>query len=246
MNMACVNHSNIEEISFTFEWNLNRLSEFEQQFGLSKSVSNNNNNNSKVNNNHEKSEWFTPDIGKHEDLLFWNMYIMLNGEDAYSFFKNKTEVKQKVSFEWIDKFRDEYNETRTLLKKYHLSIDDCINDLASSKCISIETFVAISIVLGLPVVLKRGHLLFDYSYGKKECYLFDLERTERKTDMVNVLKMRNAHIVGKYLDKPFMSKSFYKRDDLVDMCNVLNIDEYNDSNKRKTKDLLWNEIMKLN
>lgn len=236
-------YSNIEEISSTFEWNLNRLSEFEKHFGCNEV-------NMKKQTNQlihvvEKQEWFTPKIRKDEDLLFWTMYIMMNGEDAYSFFKNKTEVKRKMSFEWIEKFREDYKETKAVLRRHHLLVDDCINDLASSKYISLETFVSISIVLSVPVVLKKGHLLFDFSNNKKECYLFDVNRMERKTEAVNVLKMKNTHIIGKYLDKPFMSKTAYKRDDLVDMCHVLNIDDHDENQKRKPKDILWKEIMEL-
>jgi hypothetical protein len=160
-------------------------------------------------------------------------------------------------------------EIKDLLKKYKFKKNLVEDELLNSKKISLTTFECLVMLHSMNVFIIKNNNSYTYfnynnmleedhdntSYEKFINYKFIIFKSFSSVDNKfefnienNVTNLFIKNIITNYyylenLDKPIKAFSSYKLDDLINICNKLKINIYNDS-KKKTKKELYEEIDK--
>lgn len=180
------------------------------------------------------SEW-------QKNTLFWHIYSSLYSNDKSRFFGNKTQIENEEKFKWIDIIQSNRNkeEIKKIIKKHKLKVDDCINDLASSKSISIETCILVFVCLNIPVIMIRNKIAFIFIESSSYKLLNISDNTMYHKD-VTIDYIKDKYIIGYNIHKPLLSISSYKLNELKEMYSVIECD----TNEKPNKANLYNKIMK--
>lgn len=194
----------------------------------------------------QENEWIKPN---HSNEFFWLLYIIINGIEKYNFFHHKAELETEEIFKWIEMAKKENldSESKLLLRKHKLKIQDIMNDLACTMKFSIDAFVSMCIIMKIPVILIRLNFCIVYNsqlssstfhivnYDSKEIY-------HKKTTLPKLF-------VGNTFYSPLKAISGYKLADLQDIATScgLTITKSDDKKLNKTElyenitNFLWNE-----
>ena len=197
------------------------------------------------------------------DKLFWCFYKMLNklsddDMDYLNVFKTEKDFKIKI-VEMVRKYSNKANNYK--IKKNFLE-----DELLNNKKISLYTFKVLCILYKLNVFLMKDnntYTIFDDKENDnkdrfKDYYVirlnynnssiltnnFDVlfENNFKKEDIDNIV---NSYYYLDDLEKPLRAISNYKSLDLINIASKLNINTNNELNKRKTKIVLYEEILKI-
>ena len=186
--------------------------------------------------NENQSRLWTPN---ERDTLFWCFYIMVNGLDTYKQMSNRNIVVEKqLKIEYIDKFR----ENKTLVKTHRLGpLSHIENMLLNESCIDMKTFQALCILDNVSCVFTFGKCYHEINIDKDEELGDDISNihiivsnsviNERKkysyksnTTLDSIHLVRNTMFYVDNLTKPVKAMTSYKLDELIDMCNRLQIE----------------------
>jgi len=190
---------------------------------------------------------------KERDTLFWCFYIMANGLEAYQQLPSRNIVVEKqMKIAYIDKFR----ENKTIIKTHRLApLSHVENLLLNEQCIDMKTFHALCVLDGVSCIFTFGKCYHEINIDSDS----DLDADEDE-DIANIhtivsnsavnehkkysykpaTTMKDVHLVRNTLfhvdnlSKPIKAMSSYKVDELINMCNRLNIEV---EPKLKKKDL---------
>ena len=212
----------------------------------------NHNHNHKDNNNRNNSkqkEWYSV---KEQDALFWHLYILKYGMQQFIYHKNKTEIKNKITFEWVEEMQSQKASLKPVFRQYKLNYDDVMNDIASNKRIEMTTFFGVCITLQIPVIVLHHKVAYVIEHtdatniadtpNDRIYSCFDFTKRQMKYDKVAKTILTDRYIVGKYWGKPFLSKSSYKLTDVQNFCAIVVVETVDDKGKAKKKDILWEEL----
>lgn len=108
------------------------------------------NSNTSVVNVSKPKDWYNV---KEQDVLFWHLYILKYGMQQFIYHKNKTEIKNKITFQWVEEMQSQKASLKPVFRHYKLNYDDVMNDLASNKRIEMTTFLGVCITLQMPVII---------------------------------------------------------------------------------------------
>ena len=190
---------------------------------------------------------------EYSDKLFWCFYIMEKGKYEYD------NVGQKVfSIETENKIRlvSVVRNNSSLLKQHKLSAKSVEVDLANSPWRSISTFHALCLIHNLSCLIIKGRMCY-----RVNCCDSISDKLSGKHSLPDILVMNNGRFsiesetsiekVKKYLetldisslDKPLFSMSYYKLDDLKQICEKMDISCFNNG-KLKTKKDMYQDIIK--
>lgn len=206
----------------------------------------------------------------YEDKLFWCFYkLYKNMEDID--IENLNIMKEEKDFKIniVNKIHNN-KEIKDLLKKHKFKKNLVEDELLNSKKISLTTFECLVMLHSMDVFIIKNNNSYTYfnynnifeenddnnnSYEKFKDFNFIIFESFSSVDKKFELNIENnvsnlfiKNIIDNYyylenLDKPIKAFSSYKLDDLINICNKLNITIYNDS-KKKTKKELYEEIDK--
>lgn len=186
--------------------------------------------------NENQSRLWTPN---ERDNLFWCFYIMVNGLDTYKQMTNRNIVVEKqLKIAYIDKFR----ENKTLVKTHRLGpLSHIENMLLNESCIDMKTFQALCVLDNVSCVFTFGKCYHEINIDKDEELGDDISNihtivsnsaiNERKkysyksnTTLDSIHLVRNTMFYVDNLTKPVKVMTSYKLDELIDMCNRLQIE----------------------
>ena len=161
------------------------------------------------------------------------------------------------------KLVESINDYKLILKNNKFKINKIIDDLTNNKNISINTFSALCICKNISILLYKDNKTYTIINKKNvnNKYIFDayiqlvynnssfcsnnykiFQEELSNKELENIL---NNFFYIENIEKPLKSLSSYKIQDLIDIANKLNINIYNDLAKRKTKTILYSEIIKI-
>jgi len=198
-------------------------------------------------------------VPEHDDKLFWCFFILFNGFDKYEFVKNNS---FKIEKDFKIKTIEELRQKKDLLKEYKIKRNLIENELLNEKKISIKSLNLLALIYKLNIIFVSGriYLLMNYS------------NTEKIEDSVNIIiqKDKGYQIYSNFSDESEMIKkdldniiknywqiedinkyikaiSAYTLSDLTEISKKLDIHLISQSNKKKGKKELYEEILlKLN
>ncbi len=194
-----------------------------------------------------KTTFITP---QYSDKLFWCFYIMEKGKDEYDHIGQKVfTVETETKINLVDVVR----EHAGLLKQHKLSAKAVEVELANNPWITVPTFHALCIIHNISCLIIKG----------KMCYRVNIASDNVvESDLPDILVIENGRFsleteksvekTKKYLDKywnipsmdkPLLSISSYKVDELKTIFGKLDISLFNNC-KPKTKKDMYQDIVK--
>jgi hypothetical protein len=189
--------------------------------------------------------WFIPE---EKNRLFWQAYILKHQSDKYNFFGNKQQIENEEKFHWIEQLQKEKKTIRTPLRKHGIKVDDIMNDIASNRAFSLESFVTLCVLFQIPLAVTRGRFVFFIANDYVEPIMYTWLRCSDNA-IFHETKERNAfmkeYIEGHTLQKPLLSASAYKMDELKQMATLLGLPLEHENDKKKKKQELYDSILEL-
>jgi hypothetical protein len=210
-------------------------------------------NNRKSKQQNEKSETVINSqslfIPTDNDTLFWCLYIIKNGLTNYSQLSNRNLiVEKKFKIDYVERLRKE----KQLIKQNKFdSMTNIENRLVNETRIDINTFLTLCVIGSLNICFIKNKTYYELNmndsnkiyiikyFSDKDKYGFE------ETNKDSLDDFRNKYYKVDNIAKPIKSLSSYKTQELVDICNKLEIETLNDSKtKTKSKQDLYESIIK--
>jgi hypothetical protein len=180
-----------------------------------------------------------------EDTLFWCFYIISQGFSNYEMLIHKNIVgEKKFKIEHIEELR----KHKDVLKPYRFTPFSNLEDkLANHKKIDISTFLSLCVLKNINVLIIKKKIYFELRMNDTD-EIFIIRESNGKYGYENSNKLYTSEIKEDYIgvnniDKPLNSMSYYKADELVEMCNKFGIETISSkSNKKKTKKEMYDSL----
>lgn len=193
-------------------------------------------------------------IPKEVDTLFWCFYIIKFGMEEYN---NLTAVnivvEKKFKIDYVTKIR----QNKQLIRKFKLATLTHIEDkLVNEQKIDIKTFFALCVTENINILYIHKKTFFELNINETKPYIIhhldnkygyeeikdelneDLKDTENK---INFYKTHFFQITS--IDKPIKSMSYYKVDELVEICKKIGIECQTSNSKIKNKKELYEAFL---
>jgi hypothetical protein len=182
-------------------------------------------------------------IPNDNDTLFWCLYIIKNGLAKYTQLTNRNLVMEKtLKIEYIDRLRKE----KQLLKQYKFdTLTNIENSLVNDNRINLNTFLFLSVVGCLNIFFIKNKTYYELNMNdSNKIYIIKYISEKDKYGFEEVNKddindFRNKYYKVDNLSKPIKSMSSYKTQELIDICDKLEIDT-----TAKSKKDLYESIIK--
>lgn len=179
-------------------------------------------------------------IPKHQDKLFWSLYILKYGLNKYNLnYNNRFSVEKELKINAVTFMKT--NKHNVKVKKTEVE-----SNLLFDKKLSMESLSLLSNYLNINIRVVFNKYYYDFLNNENENY-FNIFYNNNYG--VNLDNNYNVNIDDKLLilnpNKPINSISYYKLDDLYNLAKKLQIEILNHDNKKKNKKELYDEIYKV-
>ena len=194
-----------------------------------------------------------------KDSLLWAAYIMLYGTEKYETIENHYTESNTFKFDLVEILR----ENKPVLKANKLKLNALEESLVHKPFIGLETLQAIALCNNLSVCIVQDRKYYEVASGGGGSGTgFIIEKIKGKYALyvcpdrikAGYLKyIRKNYWLMENISAPIRAISAYKLQDLVDICNKLNLPVANvipgkfgsmGTEKRKTKPELYEAICK--
>jgi hypothetical protein len=193
-----------------------------------------------------KNDFFYPE---QKDQLFWCYYIIKNGFAAYEYPGTTSYANEKKGkFECIELLR---KNKQTLKENKIKNIKEDVEDeLAQKSMISRKTFIALCSIEKQNVLYIENNKYFDiftnltnalsyhvvHCIKGKYCIETDISQDQIEKYKSTLFKCDN-------FEKPLKAISYYKLNELVDICKYLVlVDDFNKKTKKELYELLMEKL----
>ena len=193
---------------------------------------------------------------KQKDSLFWCFYILKHGYSNYEMEINNQYfvIEKKEKFKYIEMIRN----NKDILKLHKIKpFTELEDDLANKEKISVKTFIALCILENINILLVDKRKIFELTCVDitEQTPVHIIHRNSQTYEHHIELNVTN-NILQNYREKYYKMSSFdttlksigtYKLDELIDLCNKLdiNISKNETDKKKKTKKEIY-ELLVLN
>ena len=191
-------------------------------------------------------------IPLEQDSLFWCYYIISFGSLNYEMlnYRNSLLAKQ-IKIELVNKLRS----NKPILKIY--KYDTLINiesNLVNDQIIDIKSVMSLFAIDNINVIYVKGKTYYELLFNEKTpVYIIREKEVGTKYVKKYGFEIGNNDSIDKIkttlykidkLDKPIKSLTYYKVQDLIDICEKLSIEtQQHGKNKTKTKNELYEAIV---
>ena len=191
---------------------------------------------------------------KQKDSLFWCFYILKNGFSNYEMeiYNQYFVVEKSEKFKYIELLRKNKDILKIHKIKPFTEIED---DLANKDKISIKTFFALCIMENINVLLinkRKVYELFCCDVDEKHPLNIIHRMNETYEHFIEldpsnetIEKYRDTFYKMSSCDATLKSIASYKLEELLDICNKLNINIDHYKNKEGKKKMTKNDIYEL-
>ena len=194
------------------------------------------------------SEVFYP---KQNDKLFWCFYILLNGMTEYNYTTHIFETEKQFKFKSAEKLR----EMKSILRLHKLKYSDIEGELVSLTKITIKGLHALCILHNMTITYVSGYKYYilgitnensTYKNGmiihNSDTSIYHNIGTLFNVSESDIEKIHNTKIRIKNYNKPMLGIASYTLSDLHNMANILKINIYNETGKKKLKKHLYQDV----
>jgi hypothetical protein len=185
---------------------------------------------------------------KQKDSLFWCFYILKYGISKYEMEIGNQYfvVEKKEKFDYINILRNNKN----ILKMHKIKpLSEIEDDLGNKDRITLKTFIALCLMEKINIIVIEKRKIYDFTLSDNpkinivhhnsishENYI-ELSSNDDK-----VTQYRNEYYKMNTIDNNLKSITSYKLDELIEICNKLNIN-IEKSDKKKTKKDIYELII---
>ena len=180
---------------------------------------------------------------KEQDQLFWYFYIAKYGRDEYKYLDHKFIKEKDLKIKNIETMK----QNTTILKQNKIKISEYETDLLNSKKISISTLQGLCAYneVNIIYIKKKTYYFFNFNDSDNPIIIKNNGKTHScitnpTSDEINNIKHNYYRIDNP--SKPIKAASNYKLDEIIDICNKLDISVQLPSGKKKNKGVLYQEI----
>ena len=180
---------------------------------------------------------------KEKDKLFWCFYIIKYGFSKYGIPTSTSfENEKKEKFDCIEILRNKKQMLK--LRKIKNIKEDIEDELANKERIGVKTFIALCVAHDLNIMFIQKNKCFEMIEDENKpihvvfekamkIYFYETDVTKEKAE-----EYRQKYFKWESIDKPLKAISFYKLNDLVSICNKLNLNIENRKNKKDLFELI--------
>ncbi len=178
-------------------------------------------------------------IPYQKDNLFWMFYYMKYGYLEYNLigsnsYTTETEYKYKLI--------EEIKNNKKIFKDYRLQkINDCIANLSCEHETSFKTFLLLCIINNISFIYSKKKIFYSLIFEEaEEIYLLHYNNTVygcEKTNKNYIEEYKKNKFEITYYEKPIYSINNYTLNQLIEMCNILDIPLDNKGKKMKKNEL---------
>ena len=180
-----------------------------------------------------------------KDTLFWILYIFENSFDSYEMIgidKYSVEMKHKTKYVELIK------KNKSIIKQYKIKISELESDLLYSKSINIKTFFILLVLNKINFVYYTDKLFFEHkSYGNDKTIIVYHDKKNdvfNNIDDIDIENIKSTRLIIENISKPIRAISYYKADNIKNICKKLNIGIMKNSTKMFTKKELYQKILR--
>jgi len=230
-----------------FEFNNNNISKL-----INNTNFENRKNKEKMSTKKEKSikrdDFFTV---PYKNKLLWFIYIIEKGMAAYEqVTSNYYTIEQEEKFNYVDLLR---NNKAIIKNNKKWKLKNLENDVTFSNCFSLSTLECLTCILNINLYYIEDCKIYTslFPSAGKDLIIhkinneYKLELFYNHDEMYKkTFEYRNTLWNIENIEKPLLSVSSYKLQQLIDIANKLKINIMKSPTKKKTKKELYNEIIK--
>ena len=152
--------------------------------------------------------------------------------------------EKKLKIEHIEELR----KHKDVLKPYRFTTFSNLEDkLANHKKIDISTFLSLCVLKNINVLIIKKKIFFELRMNDTdEIFVireFNSKYGYESSNKLYTNELKEDYIGVNNIDKPLNSMSYYKADELVEMCNKFGIETISSkTNKKKTKKEMYDSL----
>ena len=195
-------------------------------------------------------------IPNQQDSLFWCFYIIKNGDLKYETLNNKNSLLAKqMKIEMVDLIR----KNKEIVKLYKFdTISNIESNLANENSLSVKVFLTLCAIENINIIYLKKNTYYEMLMNDSNIiYVVHDTQTQSQTqskysnkygyelatdEQLNTIRSTFFKLISS--DKPIKSISAYGVDELIDICNKLVINIYNNiTGKQKSKKDLYESII---
>ena len=172
----------------------------------------------------KKVEKKEKNVIQNNDVLFWTIYKIVNGDFLYETSNNfKTEKDFKIkSIEELRKYKSD-------LKTYKLRLTEIEDQLLNHKKINLEAFFGLALLYKLNIFYIWDHKFYEFTCNSDE----KLHVIKNVNNTITILNENTQYYKDNYypvenLSKPIRGMTAYSKDELITIAKKLNIDVGNE------------------
>ena len=190
---------------------------------------------------------------KDQDALYWILYIMQHSIMDYEYNKNQRFILEKENkIKYVEQLK---SHKETIKRQKLMSLSDFENNLIHEKKISINTFLNLCAIEKKNVIFVKKKIFYELLMTDNEdVYIVYHSNSNSNYDKYGfeMCKKDDAkwkNIYSKYIQTnnimcPIKSISYYKLDDLIQMCEKFGLPTLADGTaKNKKKSELYEDII---
>jgi hypothetical protein len=187
----------------------------------------------------QKDEIFIP---IEQDGLFWCYFIIKNGDIKYETIYNKNDlVAKQMKIDLVNVVR----KNKDIVKMYKLdTITSIESNLANDNLLNSKTFLTLCAIENINIIYVSKKTYFELMMNDTDVIYIVYEKPSKSKyynkygyelgDKALIENIRTTLYKVDKIDKPIRSLSYYKVEELLDICSKLAI-ETNNLNTGKTK-----------
>ena len=189
-------------------------------------------------------DWFYPD--KHyNDSLFWCWNIFINNNLKEYFFSNNNQfqVEKDNKINYVSMIRN----NKQKLKNLKIKRNNIENNLVNDNKLNLNTVYSLCIIHNYNFIYIYNYMYYNkiVDVNKRYCVIKkgkDNYGIYLNDSIIDIMELKNKLIVIDNIDKPLKSITNYKKEQLINMCKILNIVYEIEGQKKFTKKKLYSLI----
>jgi len=180
---------------------------------------------------------------KEQDQLFWYFYIAKYGRDEYKYLDHKFIKEKDLKIKNIETMK----RNTAILKQNKIKISDYETDLLNSKKISISTLQGLCAYNEVNIIYIKKNTYHFFNFNDSSTPTIIKNNGKTHSCITNPTPDEIGNITHNYYridnpSKPIKAASNYKLDEIIAICNKLDISVQLPSGKKKNKGVLYQEI----
>ena len=189
-------------------------------------------------------DWFYPDKHYNDSLFWcWNIFINNNLQEYIFSNNNQFQVEKDNKINYVSLIRNNKQKLKELKIKRNNVENNLVNDIK----LDLNTVYSLCIIHNYNFIYIDDYIYFNkiVDVNKRYCVIKKIKDNYGiylNDSIQDIIELKNKLIVVDNIDKPLKSITNYKREQLINMCKVLNIVYEIEGQKKFTKKKLYSLI----